>query len=55
MTRSRLLGLGALILGALITLYTISTDGPTLSFILVLGLLLIVDGVLRLTIDEPGA
>ncbi|MER3419965.1 MAG: hypothetical protein C4290_05310 [Chloroflexota bacterium] len=46
--KGTLLAAAALVLGALIVAVKLATDGPTPSFVLALGLLLIADGVLRL-------
>ncbi len=46
--KGTLLATAALVLGALIVAVKLATDGPTPSFVLALGLLLIADGVLRL-------
>lgn len=46
MTQGLLFAVGALLLGAVVTLASL-TDGPRFSWPLVLGILLLVDGVLR--------
>ncbi len=51
MTRSRWAGLIALIAGIIIVLYKLSVDGTGLSFVLLLGVLCIADGILRLTVE----
>ncbi len=48
MTRAYVLAIGAIVIGALITLYKVGADGLAPSFALLLGLLFIADGVLRL-------
>ena len=52
MTRSLVGAFAILILGALLMLFVLSTNGPTLSLPLILGGLLIADGILRLLIIE---
>lgn len=46
--KGTLLATAALVLGATIVAVKLATDGPTPSFMLALGVLLIADGVLRL-------
>lgn len=52
MIRARLAGLAVLAVGAVIVLYRLRVDGLALSFTLLLGALLIVDGVLRLALAQ---
>jgi hypothetical protein len=54
MIRSQILGLLALLIGALIVLIKVSIDGVTPSFVLALGILLVIDGALRLAVDDSG-
>ena len=53
MIRGRLIGLAALVVGAVLVLYTLSADGLSPSFVLLLGVLLILDGLLRLATSRP--
>jgi hypothetical protein len=48
MTRAPLVAIAILVVGVVIVLYSLSTDGALISFTALLGLLCIADGVLRL-------
>jgi hypothetical protein len=48
MRRSLILAIGAIVIGAVIMLYKVGSDGLAPSFALLLGALFIADGVLRL-------
>ena len=52
MTRTRLAGIIALVAGIAIVLYKLSVGDLGPSFVLLLGVLCIADGILRLTVDS---
>lgn len=58
MRRSTIIAIAALILGAAVLSYTLNDSGPKLSFPLLLGALLVADGVIRLMLmrfrDAPS-
>lgn len=53
MIGGQLLGLAALVIGVVLVLYTLSAAGLSPSFVLLLGVLLILDGLLRLATSRP--
>lgn len=53
MVRGRVLGIAILAFGVLLVLYKLVTDGLSLSFVMLLGLLCVADGTIRVVLTRP--